>query len=73
MHLLDGIAQNHPFEQGNKRTAFTAAVMFLKANGYNLSVRDGSEFGRIISYLVEGSISLEKFTDLIRPLIDPIE
>ena len=28
-----GIARNHPFIDGNKRTAFVAATMFLELNG----------------------------------------
>jgi death-on-curing protein len=31
-----GIARNHPFVDGNKRTAFAALGDFLKANGWNL-------------------------------------
>lgn len=29
-----GLARNHPFVDGNKRIAFTAAAMFLTVNGY---------------------------------------
>ena len=32
-----GIAKNHPFVDGNKRAAFGALGMFLKANGWNLT------------------------------------
>jgi death-on-curing protein len=28
------LAQNHPFVDGNKRTAFAAALTFLELNGY---------------------------------------
>jgi death-on-curing protein len=28
-----GIARNHPFVDGNKRTAFVAAIVFLEING----------------------------------------
>jgi death on curing protein len=31
--LAVGIAQNHPFVDGNKRTAYTACSMFLRLNG----------------------------------------
>lgn len=31
-----GIASNHPFVDGNKRTAFAAAHVFLKLNGWEL-------------------------------------
>jgi death-on-curing protein len=28
-----GVARNHPFVDGNKRTAFVASVLFLRVNG----------------------------------------
>src|SRR6218665_3754300 len=31
-----GLAQNHPFVDGNKRAAFLAVGLFLVANGYRL-------------------------------------
>ena len=30
-----GIAQNHPFVDGNKRTAYVACRLFLRLNGYD--------------------------------------
>lgn len=35
-----GIARNHPFIDGNKRTAFVACELFLTANGYDLVASD---------------------------------
>lgn len=35
-----GIARNHPFIDGNKRTAFVACELFLSANGYELGASD---------------------------------
>ena len=35
-----GIAKNHPFVDGNKRTAFVAVELFLMLNGYSLSASD---------------------------------
>ena len=32
-----GLANNHPFVDGNKRTALTVAAIFLEINGYNLN------------------------------------
>lgn len=31
-----GIVKNHPFVDGNKRTGFVAAALFLECNGYRL-------------------------------------
>lgn len=35
-----GIARNHPFSDGNKRTAFVALELFLALNGYELTATD---------------------------------
>ncbi|MEN9437996.1 MAG: hypothetical protein RIR09_2651 [Pseudomonadota bacterium] len=35
-----GIAKNHPFSDGNKRTAFVALELFLALNGYELAATD---------------------------------
>lgn len=34
--LMDSLAHNHPFVDGNKRTAITAAALFLLQNGRSL-------------------------------------
>jgi death on curing protein len=73
VQLLDGIAHNHPFEQGNKRTAFIAFVMFLKANGYNLTSPDGEiPTGRWVTNLVTGVYSTHDFIEIIRPFVEPL-
>jgi death on curing protein len=35
-----GLAKNHPFVDGNKRTAFVAAELFLALNGWELVAND---------------------------------
>jgi death-on-curing protein len=35
-----GLAKNHPFLDGNKRTAFVATELFLVLNGYHLNASD---------------------------------
>lgn len=35
-----GIARNHPFIDGNKRTAFVSTELFLALNGYTLTADD---------------------------------
>src|SRR3977135_2325872 len=36
--LMESLANNHPFLDGNKRIAFSAAHTFLLVNGYDLEV-----------------------------------
>ncbi|KZM68761.1 type II toxin-antitoxin system death-on-curing family toxin [Nocardia terpenica] len=38
--LLESLARNHAFVDGNKRTAWTSAVVFLGLNGYRVSLSD---------------------------------
>ena len=35
-----GISRNHPFIDGNKRTAFVAVELFLSLNGFHLTATD---------------------------------
>lgn len=44
--LMHSLVKNHPFEDGNKRTAYFSTMLFLKKNGYNLiaSNRDLVDF-----------------------------
>ncbi|MGC9326932.1 MAG: type II toxin-antitoxin system death-on-curing family toxin [Candidatus Hinthialibacter sp.] len=35
-----GLAQNHPFVDGNKRTAFVAPMTFLLLNGFDLNASE---------------------------------
>jgi death on curing protein len=37
-----GLARNHPFVDGNKRTAFVAVELFLVLNGYELLADDAN-------------------------------
>lgn len=41
--LLQSLLKNHPFIDGNKRTALTASGLFLKRNGYKLKNEHKSE------------------------------
>lgn len=66
--LILGIAQAHPFVDGNKRAAFAAGIVFLQLNGYLVKSRP-REFGeRIVECLSSGdrSGSAEGFADWIR-------
>ena len=50
-----GIVQNHPFVDGNKRTAFVVAVSFLDLNGQELAA-DEAEAAIIFLRLAAGEI-----------------
>jgi death-on-curing protein len=56
-----GIIANHPFADGNKRTAFAVSVTFLKLNGLELVA---SKEDRVLTFwrLAAGEISEEELT-----------
>lgn len=58
--LAFGIAKNHPFADGNKRTAFLCAYVFLGLNGAALDA-DEREAAAIILDLAAGEASEEEF------------
>jgi len=64
--LLFGIARNHPFQQGNKRTAFAAMIGFLRANGYAFMGGDGVHWADDMIGVIDGSLSQDVFTDRLR-------
>jgi len=54
-----GIARNHPFVDGNKRTALVAAEAFLGMNGFDLTA-DDVEAVRVFLALAAGEVSEEE-------------
>jgi death-on-curing protein len=60
-----GIAKNHPFVDGNKRTALVACRTFLMLNGYQLNATPAEKYLTFLS-LAEGSLSEEELSDWLR-------
>jgi len=65
--LLYGIAKNHPFEQGNKRTGTVAALIFLNANGLEWTLPDEGELAGWVNQLVVDELSEHELAELMRP------
>ena len=55
---LFGIARNHPFNDGNKRTAFLAAYVFLDVNGYRITADNGMVY-QFVMDVAAGAVSEE--------------
>ena len=60
--LMDSLVRNHPFVDGNKRTAITAAGIFLKINGYRLLV-ENQEMVRFALACAQSQFSVEEIAD----------
>jgi death on curing protein len=63
-----GIARNHPFVDGNKRTALVAARTFLILNGVDIEATQDDKVLTVLS-LAEGAISEDELADWIRKRI----
>ena len=60
-----GIARNHPFIDGNKRTAFALMETFLELNGHRLLAPDGECVLQMLA-LAAGEIDERALADWIR-------
>ena len=62
----EGIARNHAFIDGNKRTAFFVASDFLEQNGYELQSAVNKEHADMMVELGQGNISREDAAEHLR-------
>ena len=60
-----GLAKNHPFVDGNKRTALVALESFLVLNGFELTADDAQCVLAILS-LASGAMSEAALADWVR-------
>ena len=64
--LAFGLARNHPFVDGNKRTAHVAYRVFLALNDAELDASGEEKYLRMLS-LADGSLTETEFADWLRP------
>lgn len=55
-----GVAKNHPFIDGNKRTAAVVCEAFLNLNGYDLTATDAELYPQFLA-LAAGELEEEAF------------
>ena len=66
VRLMMAVVWAHPFEQGNKRTGFAAAEIFLDANGWLLDIPDFEDIAdEIIQAAFDQSLE-EELVELFR-------
>jgi death on curing protein len=65
-----GISRNHPYLDGNKRTAFVAIELFLALNGFELVANDADCVMTMLK-VAAGEISEDAFAEWIRANIHP--
>ena len=64
------IAENHPFLDGNKRTALNAAIVFLGLNGFDVVDDEGRLYGAMMA-LATGELSKGEMAELLGRLSRP--
>ncbi len=60
--LAYGIANNHPFIDGNKRTALVVSRTFLLINGYNITAAQEDKYLMFLK-LAEGNLTEEELAE----------
>lgn len=56
--LMESLAINHPFVDGNKRIAFAATDVFLRINGFKLTRQPAQIYAELISMLDDRRLNL---------------
>ena len=67
---LYGIARNHPFSDGNKRTAFLAAYVFLDVNGFKI-VAENALVYQFVMDVTAGAVSEESAARWFKDFTEP--
>lgn len=65
-----GLVRNHPFVDGNKRTAYVACRLFLRLNGLDFQASRDEKYETFIA-LVERRISEDEFAAWLRTRLVP--
>ena len=64
--LMESLAINHPFVDGNKRIAFAAADVFLRVNGWRLRRKPATVFGQMMRLFGEGTFDVAHLEPWLR-------
>ena len=64
--LFESLSQNHPFVDGNKRTAVAATGVFLRLNGYKLLFDDLQAYEWLISLYETGRMKKAVLEEWLR-------
>jgi death on curing protein len=58
--LMESLANNHPFFDGNKRVAFAATHTFLLVNGYDLAIDPNSAYTFMMDSIATASSAFQR-------------
>lgn len=64
--LMESLAINHPFLDGNKRIAFAVVDVFFRINGYNLDISSHNAYDKIMALFEEQTFDKTHLEDWLR-------
>jgi len=67
--LMESLAINHPFVDGNKRVAFAAVDVFLRINGYRIQGRPLAIGRQMMKLFETGRFELQSLDAMLRKLV----
>jgi death-on-curing protein len=70
--LMESLANNHPFQDGNKRISLAVADTFLRMNGFELNVEPAGAYQFITESLSRGEFRFLRILEWIDANIRPV-
>jgi len=70
--LLESLIQNHPFVDGNKRTAFAVVDVFLRINGYSITADSNGIYEHMIELFEAHSVDMEHLVPWLQKIARPL-
>ena len=70
--LWESLSQNHPFVDGNKRTAFAATYVFLSINGLTIIATDQDTQSFVLGLYETGQLKFERLREWLSRNTEPV-
>ncbi len=70
--LLESLAMNHPFLDGNKRVAFAVTDTFLRINGYRMQATSQQIHAKFMELFESGTFDFQRLEPWLRSVTSPI-
>ena len=67
--LLESLAVNHPFVDGNKRVAFAATDTFLRINGYTINSDSKAIYKSLMKFFDTGNFKIATLEPWLRKIV----
>ncbi len=68
--LLESLVHNHPFVDGNKRTAFAVTDVFLRINGHRVTADSAAVYRRFIKLMDQGKFDMEHLVPWLEQIVE---